>query len=129
MEKMTKRIAMQAVVNGNITDEIIEFFADELAKMDAANAKRREKNAAKSSIRAEYVAKAVEFLGEDFKSATDIATEMIAAGIQHPTEGKVITPQWVSNLMKDAIANGDAVKDPKAIKEPGKAAKVGYKLA
>lgn len=126
---MTKRIAMQAVVNGNITDEIIEFFADELTKMDAANAKRREKNAAKSDVRAEYVAKAVGFLGKDFKSATDIATEMIAAGIQHPTEGKVITPQWVSNLMKDAIANGDAVKDPKAIKEPGKAAKVGYKLA
>ena len=40
---MTNREAYNAVINGEITDKVIEHFTAELAKLDARNAKRSSK--------------------------------------------------------------------------------------
>ena len=40
-EKFTNRMGYNAVVNGQITDEVIKWAQGELAKLDAKNAKRK----------------------------------------------------------------------------------------
>lgn len=40
---MTKREMFEAIVNGNLTDEVVTMAKNEIAKMDERNAKRREK--------------------------------------------------------------------------------------
>ena len=43
VKTMTKREMFEAIVNGNVTDEVVKMAENEIAKMDERNAKRREK--------------------------------------------------------------------------------------
>ena len=75
---MTKREFLNAIAAGEMTEEVIAFANEEIEKMDAANAKRREKNAKK---RAEYQPIFDKITGEiladgEAKLCSEIAAEL-----------------------------------------------------
>ena len=106
----------EAIVNGNITEEVTEKAQELLDAMDAANAKRREKPSKKAQENAPLVDQIVnEILGEEPLTATDIAA------------GMGISVQKASALARLAVKDGRAnVTDVKVI---GKGMQKGYTLA
>lgn len=73
---MTRREFYEAVINGEIDEEVIAMAAEFIEKMDAANAKRRDKVTAKKAENLELVDKVVEMLGSEPLTATDIAAAL-----------------------------------------------------
>ena len=73
---MTKREMYVAIVNGEINEEMQGLAAELLEGLDASNAKRKEKagekRAEKLAAEAELVNAIVEFLGDEFVTASDI---------------------------------------------------------
>ena len=117
---MTKREMYVAIVNGEITDEMRELAAELIEGLDASNAKRKgkadEKRAERLAAEAELVDAIVEFLGEEFVTASDIC--------DHFEEIK--TPQKATVLVKRAVEDGRVVTE----KVKGAKGKVnGYKRA
>ena len=117
---MTKREMYVAIVNGEMTDEMKELAKELLETMDSANAKRREKadekRTEKLALEAELVNAIVEFLGDEFVTASDIC--------DHFEEIK--TPQKATILVKRAVEDGRVVTE----KVKGAKGKVnGYKRA
>lgn len=108
---MTNREFLTNVANGTINDEIKAHAAEAIAKLDEANAKRKEKKAenakpSKAALEnAPLVDAAVEFLGTETKIAADIA---VALGVSIPKANAV---------MKQAVAEGkvtvEKIKVPK----------------
>ena len=120
MDTMTKRMAMQAVVEGNVTAEVKEFFATEIEKMDTVNAKRREKNAEKSKKNHECLQTVLDALTGEFKTGKALAEEL--DGAIEREDGKALNYQFIASVLKGAVAEGTVVK--------GKTkAGVGYALA
>ena len=113
---MTHREFLTNVANGTITDEIKEYAAEALIKIDEANAKRKEKKNDKPSKaaieNAPLVDAAVEFLGTETKIASDIAA---ALGVSIPKANAV---------MKQALAEGKVTVEK--IKVPKKGEVNGY---
>lgn len=113
---MTNREFLTNVANGTITDEIKEYAAEALIKIDEANAKRKEKKNDKPSKaaieNAPLVDAAVEFLGTETKIASDIAA---ALGVSIPKANAV---------MKQALAEGKVTVEK--IKVPKKGEVNGY---
>lgn len=123
---MTKREAFAKVIAGTIDAEVQEYFVAELEKLDATNAKRREKAAEKADANQAFVLQAVSFLGEAPKTATDVKAMFVEAGAERP-DGKEINTQWVSALLRKAVAQELAsVED---VKVTGKGTQKGYKVA
>ena len=81
-KEMTTRDAYVAVVEGNVTDEVVAKFGTLIANLDAANARKREKAAEKRAVKdaenAGLVAKITELLkeSEDGMTQTDIANAL-----------------------------------------------------
>lgn len=78
-KEMTTREAYIAVVEGNVTEEVIAKFETLVANLDAANARKREKAAEKKAEKAQadagLIARIAELLkgSEDGMTQTDIA--------------------------------------------------------
>ena len=94
---MTKREMYEAIVNGQITEEVVATAAEAIEKMDAQNAARREKVTEAKAANLELVAKIVEMLTDEPLTATDIAAAL---------EVKV---QKASALARMAVNQGAAV--------------------
>ena len=117
---MTKREMYVAIVNGEITEEMQALAAELLEGLDASNAKRKEKadekRAEKLAAEAKLVDAIVEFLGDEFVTASDICDHFEEIG----------TPQKATVLVKRAVEDGRAVTE----KVKGAKGKVnGYKRA
>ena len=113
---MTNRESYEAVVNGTITPDVIEHFKAALAKMDAANEKRRNAPSKKAVENAPLVEQIVnEILTNEPKTASDVATEL------------GVTPQKASALLRQVVAEGKATVTD--VKVPKKGAQKGYTLA
>lgn len=117
---MTKREMYVAIVNGEMNEEMKELAAELLEGLDASNAKRKEKAAEKRAekleFEAELVDSIVEFLGDEFVTASDICNAFEEIG----------TPQKATILVKRAVEDGRVVME----KVKGAKGKVnGYKRA
>ena len=113
---MTKREFMEAIVNGTMNEEIQAMAATELEKMDAANAKRRERVSKKAQENAPLVDQIVnEILGTEPLTATDIAAAM------------GISVQKASALARAAVKDGRV--NATDVKVTGKGMQKGYTLA
>lgn len=118
---MTKREFLNAIATGTINDELVAFATEEIEKMDAANAKRREKNAEKKAQNDEFVDLFVSLLGDEPKTASDIVALM--GDVERP-DGKSVNVQWVSSLGRKAVEAERAEKVD--VKVTGKGTQKGY---
>ena len=120
MRDMTKREFLSAVAEGNVTDAVMEYAADEIVKLDTTNQKRREKPS-KKTLENEPVKEAIfAVLGENAMTATDIAKAVTEAGLE-------ISTQKASALARQLVDEGKAVASDVKIK--GKGAQRAYSLA
>ena len=129
MENMTKRMAMQAVVDGNVTAEVKEFFTAEIEKMDAVNAKRREKNAEKNAEKSaknmEAVKAVAAVLTDEAKTASMLMAEL--KGVIEREGGKTLNVQYMSSIARKAVEAGLAAQVD--VKVKGKGFQKGYVAA
>ena len=111
---MTKREMYEAIVNGNVTEEVVATATAEIEKLDARNAARREKVTAKQAENLQLVEKVIAMLGDEPLTATDIAAALD------------VTPQKASALARIGVKMGQiASQDVKGAKGKCK----GYTLA
>ena len=95
-KEMTTREAYVAVVEGNITEEVVAKFETLIANLDATNAKRREKAAEKAAEKAKEDAGLIAQIVELLKNSEDGMTQTdIAEGL-----GGVISAQKAGRLAK-----------------------------
>lgn len=115
---MTIREFFNAVIEGNYNDELTAKATEELAKMDAANAKRKEKAATGESKKAQenapIIAALTAALTNDFQTAGDLAAVV------------GISTQKASSLLRQIVAAGNAVSED--IKVAKKGTCKGYRL-
>lgn len=123
---MTIREFYEAVVNANVSDELTEFATTGIAKLDATNAKRREKAAAKANVNQEFVDKLVSMLGDEPKTATELKDMFAAEGIIVIND-KDVTVQKISSLARAAVESGKIAKVD--VKVKGKGTQKAYILA
>ena len=113
---MTNREFLTNVASNTITEDVIAYAEAALVKLDETNAKRKEKAAEKPSKKAEenapLVTAAIEALGTETKTASDIA------------EAMGISVQKASYLLRTAVAEGRATVED--IKLPKKGATKAY---
>lgn len=125
MENMTKRMAMIAVVEGNVTAEVQEFFATEIEKMDRVNEKRREKNAEKSAKNMEVVKTVAAALTAEAKTASMLVAEL--EGVIEREDRKALNVQYMSSVARKAVEAGLATQVE--VKVKGKGVQKGYVAA
>lgn len=125
MENMTKRMAMQAVVDGNVTAEVKDFFTAEIEKMDAVNAKRREKNAEKSAKNMAAVKAVAAVLTDEAKTASMLVAEL--EGVIEREDGKTLNVQYMSSIARKVVEAGMAAQVD--VKVKGKGIQKGYVAA
>lgn len=118
---MTNREFYTAVIEGNITDEVVATAAALVEKLDATNAKRKE-TAAKKAIekeaeRAPIREAVVACLTTEPKTASTLIAE---AGVD-------VKPQAMVHLLRPLIEDGTVVKTQ--VKVTGKGKQVGYAIA
>lgn len=106
---MTNREFLNAIANNEtLTDEIREHATAEIAKMDAANEKRKNKVSKKAEENAPLIAQIVdEILGTEAKTASDVA-EVLGVSVQK-----------ASSLLRTIVANGQAVATDVKIPKKG----------
>lgn len=105
-EKMTKRDFLNAVMNGEINDEIKAFAEEEIEKLDTANAKRREKTSKKREENKPLLDQIYnEVLGEEPKTASEVA-EVIQTSVQKASS-------LLRTLVEDGKAEAQEIKVPK----------------
>lgn len=109
---MTNREMFEAIVNGNITDEVIEKVNEEIAKLDARNAKRREAVSKKALENAPIVEAIKGVLSDTPQTASEIAEKV------------EISTQKASALLKQI--DGLTISD---VKVKGKGTRKAYALA
>lgn len=73
---MTNREMFTAIVNGEITEEVIAKAHEEIAKLDARNAARKDKPSKKALENEPIKARISEVLTDEPKTASDIASEL-----------------------------------------------------
>lgn len=118
---MTNREFYNAVIEGTVTDEMIEFARDAVAQLDATNEKRRAKMAEKAVEKAaekEPLRQAIfACVTDEPKTATMLIDE---AGLE-------LKPQSIPSLLKPLVEAGHVAKVDVKIK--GKGTQRGYVLA
>ena len=112
---MTKREFLEAIVNGNITEDIVSYAAESIEKLDASNAKRKEKNSEKKQATIDAATEMAAVLGGEPKTASDLANEF------------GVSTQKASALMRKAVELGLAEKQD--VKVKGKGTVKGYTKA
>lgn len=111
---MTKREMFEAIVNGNINEEIIEMAQKEIVKMDEKNAKRRN-GISKKAQENEPIKVAI----HDFLKGCEDPTT--ASAIAEKVE---ISTQKASALCRQMVADGRLTSTE--IKVKGKGKQKGY---
>lgn len=112
---MTNREFYTAIVNGEMNEEIVAKATEEIAKLDARNAKRSSKPSKKSLENEPIKAKIVEFLAEGSHLASEIAS------------GCEISTSKASALCRQLVESGTlTVAD---VKVKGKGTQKSYSLA
>ena len=109
---MTRREMFEAIVNGNVTDEVVAMAQNELVKMDERNARRKNKPTKNALANEPIKAQILEVL-------TD--TPMVASAV---AEAVGITTQKASALLRQI--DGLTVTE---VKVKGKGKVKGYALA
>ena len=117
---MTRRERLEMVIANTITDELIEECKAELEKMNAANAKRREKEDPRKTENAEIMEKIVSVLAESTEPM-QIDPIVEALGI----EG--LTRQRISSLCTLLVKDERIVAED--VKVKGKGKRKAYSLA
>lgn len=116
---MTLREFYTNIANGTVTQNEIDFAVEGIAKLDATNAKRKEKAAEGQSKKAIENAPIKEAIKEALTTEAQTASQLGAiVGVSH----NKVTP-----LVKELVAEGIATVSE--VKQPGKAACKGYALA
>ena len=101
--KFTNRMGYNAIINGNITDEVVAWAQGELAKLDAKNAKRKTADGeikADNKPIADAILKALEggsmlstdlakYIGQTSQKTNGVAGEMVKLGLLVKTKVKV----------------------------------------
>lgn len=113
---MTNREFYNAIVNGNVNDEVIAQAQAALDKMDAANEKRRN-TPSKKAIENQPILDTIvnEVLTSEPKTASDVAAEI------------EVSVQKASALLRALVADGKAVATD--VKVPKKGTQKAYTLA
>lgn len=105
-EKMTKREFLNAIVNGEINEDIKTFAEEELEKLDAANAKRREQSSKKREENQPLLDRIYnEILGDEPKTASEVA-EIIETSVQKASS-------LLRTLVDEGKAESTEIKVPK----------------
>ena len=112
---MTKREFLNAIAKGTINAETIEYASAELAKMDKANEKRKNKPSKKAKENAPILTSILEALTD-----TPATTSDIAAAVGRST-------QKTSPLLRQLVADGKAVQSE--VKVPKRGLQKAYALA
>lgn len=113
---MTKREALNAIVNGTVNDEIMAWAAAEIEHMDNALEKRRNTPSKTALENAPLIARIrEEILGAEPMTATEVGA---ALGV---------STQKASALLRKVVAEGAAVTSE--VKVKGKGTVKGYALA
>lgn len=73
---MTNREMFTAIINGEITEEVIAKVHEEIAKLDARNAARKDKPSKKALENEPIKARILEVLTDEPKTASEIASEV-----------------------------------------------------
>ena len=94
---MTKREMYEAIVNGNVTEEVVAMAQEAIEKLDATNAARRAKVTAKQEANQALVEKVIAMLSDEPLTATDIAAAL------------EVNPQKASALARMAVKQNAAV--------------------
>ena len=119
--KFTNRMGFTAIINGKVTDEVIAWAKESLAKLDNKNAKRR---AAEGEVKednkpiAEAILKALEngsmlstdlakFIGQTTQKTNGVAGEMVKLGMLTKSKVKV---KGKGELTAYTIATADEVE-------------------
>lgn len=116
---MTNRQFLTAIVEGNVSPEIVEYAKAQIVKLDEKNAKRRETGTANQ--RANEAIKEV-ILASMEAGVTYTASEIVALGIEGITSTQKVSPlmSQLSEIGKVAISE---------VKIKGKGKVKGYTLA
>ena len=115
---MKNRDFLNAIVNGNVTEEVVEFAKAEITKLDELNKKRRE-NPDKKTLekRAENEVLKEKVYAVLTENPT-IAADVLAA------VGEDVTVQKISSILRALVADGKA--EAVAVKVPTKGLQNGY---
>ena len=124
-KKMTKKEMFAKIAEALSEDvEVVEFCNKEIAALDKKNEKARER-AAKKKAQVDEMKEAIkDTLTSEFRTAADIAEEIIAAGWTEATAGKVI--YRLNALAKEGIA--EKTDMPFETSEGKKSVRKAYKL-
>ena len=113
---MTKRDFLTKIAAGEMNDELMEMAVAEIAKLDAANEKRKEKVSKKAVENQPLIDRiATEILGDEPVTATDVAGVL------------KVSVQKASNLLRTAVLQGLA--NSQDVKIPKKGTMKGYTKA
>ena len=114
---MTKRELYTAVINGEITPEVIEGFKEEIEKMNARNAKRANTPSKRAIENEPIKANIVEFISgcDERVTATTVA------------EALGLSTQKVSALCRQLVEAGSLTAEE--VKVPKKGKQKGYAVA
>ena len=91
--KMTQREFFNAVINGTVTEEMVTFATESIAKLDARNAKRVEKNVDKHAEERVAIANVLTetpMLASEIATATGFSTQKVS-GLVKSIEGVKVT--------------------------------------
>ena len=110
-DKFTKRDALNAIINGEITEDVAAWAVKELEALDKSNAKSRERAAKKAEENAPLIEELKDLLTDELQPASYFA------------ESTGLSPAKVSALFRKMRENGEVRVD----KVKGKSGKVnGY---
>ena len=112
---MTNREFYTAIVNGTLTEDVVAKAHEEIAKLDARNAKRSAKPSKKSLENAPIKESIAEFLADGSHLASEIA------------KGLDLSVSKVSALCRQMV--GDGVLTVEDVKVKGKGTQKSYSLA
>lgn len=113
-KKMTQRDFLTEVINGNLTDEVLDFAAEWKRKIEEKNAKRREQPSKTQLENAELEGKIRDFL---FTTDDPLTTSEIAAQFD-------LSTQKIAPRMAAIVAAGEAKET--TIKVEGKGKRKAY---
>ena len=112
----TRREMLNVIAaGGEINDDLKDWAANEIAKLDAANEKRRNKLSKKAEANLPIIAKIEETLTSEPQTATVIGEKV------------GVSTQKASSLLRKVVASGFAEKVD--VKVKGKGTQKGYLLA
>ena len=109
---MTKREFYNAIANGQMTDELMDYAIEQIARMDSANEKRKNTLSKKQEVNEVVKAEMLKHLGTEPMTATTVSELM------------GISTQKASALLRQLVNDGKATATE--VKIPKKGTQKGY---